>query len=336
MVPSLTPPAANRETALCLKSCQRNRSIDPRTFAEWGVDYIKEDWCNTQGVNAREAYTKMSWAIQATGRPMILSLCEWGDKRPWQWAGDVGNLWRTTGDGKDCWDCGAETAIKPGGYPRGWTWSLDAQVGLEKYAGPGRWNDPDLLLAGLPGLMVEKVRAQFSLWAILAVPLMASCDLRTMTPAIAEIPTNKEVIAIDQDALGRQGTRISNAGEHEVWVRKLRDGDRAVVLFNRGHEPATMSVSRKEVGLEGSTAMRAKSMEGRNADTKRGPIHSGGSSARHQIDSHCDHARPLMGQAGKESAAAVFGRSAAAASRQMQSLSEKGRSSLQICFFPAL
>jgi alpha-galactosidase len=248
-----------------------HEEIDARTFAEWGVDYIKEDWCHSEGLDARTVYSRMSRAIQATGRPMILSLCEWGDNKPWQWAGEVGNLWRTTGDGKDCWDCGAETASRPGGYPRGWTLILDAQVGLEKYAGPGHWNDPDLLLVGLPGLTVEEARAQFSLWAILAAPLMASCDLSAMPPAIAGILKNKEVIAIDQDALGMQGTRVSPPGEHEVWARRLKDGSRAVVLFNRGRKAATMSVSGKEVGLEGAAALNAREVwRGEDLPQKRG------------------------------------------------------------------
>ena len=110
-----------------------HEEIDSRTFAEWGVDYVKEDWCNSEGLDAKAAYAKMSRAIQGTGRPMVFSLCEWGDNQPWLWAAEVGNLWRTTGDGKDCWDCGGKTAVKKGGYPRGWTRILDAQVGLEKY-----------------------------------------------------------------------------------------------------------------------------------------------------------------------------------------------------------
>jgi len=223
---------------------------DARTFAAWGVDYVKEDWCHSEGLDAATVYRKMSRAIEATGRPMVLSLCEWGDNQPWLWAAPIANLWRTTGDGKDCWDCGGETSDRKGGYPRGWTRILDAQVGLERYAGPGHWNDPDLLLAGLPGLTAEEARAQFSLWAILAAPLMASCDLRKMTPAIREILENKEAIAIDQDALGAEGVRISPRGTHEVWGRKLRDGGVAVVLFNRGTTDAEMTISAGTVGVD--------------------------------------------------------------------------------------
>lgn len=237
-----------------------HEQIDARTFAEWGVDYVKEDWCHSEGLDARIAYEKMSLAIQSTGRPMVFSLCEWGDSKPWLWAGEVANLWRTTGDGKDCWDCGAMTAYKKGGYPRGWTLILDAQVGLERYAGPGHWNDPDLLLVGLPGLPLGDSRAHFSLWAILAAPLMASCDLARMTPAIADILRNKEVIAVDQDALGMQGTRLSPPGEHEVWLRRLKDGSRAVVLFNRGGDGAVMSISPQAIGLMASDSLQIRDL----------------------------------------------------------------------------
>jgi alpha-galactosidase len=235
-----------------------HEELDARTFAEWGVDYLKEDWCHTEGLDARTAYETMSRAIQATGRPIVFSLCEWGDNEPWLWAAKVGNLWRTTGDGRDCWDCGGETASKKGGYPRGWTRILDAQIGLEQYAGPGHWNDPDLLLVGLPGLTVEEARAHFSLWAILAAPLMASCDLTAMPPAIADILKNEEAIAVDQDALGQQGTRVSARGAHEIWVRKLKDGGVAAVLFNRGKTSVVMRISAQDIGLGHSSTAQVR------------------------------------------------------------------------------
>lgn len=235
-----------------------HEETDARTFAAWGVDYVKEDWCHSEGLDAKTVYEKMSRAIQQTGRPIVLSLCEWGDNQPWLWAAGVGNVWRTTGDGKDCWDCGGRTAKKKGGYPRGWTRILDAQVGLERYAGPGHWNDPDLLLVGLPGLSVDEARAHFSLWAILAAPLMASCDLTKMTPEIEGILKNEEVIAIDQDTLGEQGTRVSSPGVHEVWVRNLFDGGKAVVLFNRGRRSAVIGVSKQQLGFRSFTDLQAK------------------------------------------------------------------------------
>jgi alpha-galactosidase len=257
-----------------------HEEIDAQMFAEWDVDYVKEDWCKTEGLDAKTVYARMSRAIQLTGRPMVFSLCEWGDNQPWLWAAKVGNLWRTTGDGKDCWDCGGETANKKGGYPRGWTRILDSQVGLEKYAGPGHWNDPDLLLVGLPGLTVEEARAHFSLWAILAAPLMASCDLTSMPSAIADILKNGEVIAVDQDELGQQGTRVTPSGTREVWVRKLSDGGVAAVLFNRGKTDAVMRVSTQDVGLGPSTSARVRDVW-KHVD--RGPLGKGYST---QVPAH--------------------------------------------------
>jgi alpha-galactosidase len=221
---------------------------DAASFAEWGVDYVKEDWCNTTGVNAREAYTKMSQSILKTGRPMVFSMCEWGDNQPWVWAAPVANLWRTTGDSKDCWDCGRSTMNKLGGYPRGWILILDAQRRLASFAGPGHWNDPDLLQIGHPGLTVEESRAQFSLWAILAAPLIATNDLRSISPEFHEILTNAEVIAVDQDASGIEGTRVRATPNSEVWMRVLADGSRAIVLFNRNKSPRTVTVRWTDIG----------------------------------------------------------------------------------------
>jgi len=233
---------------------------DASSFAEWGVDYMKEDWCNTAGMSAQEAYTKMSRAIQATGRPMVFSLCEWGDNKPWTWAAPVGNLWRTTGDSKDCWDCGRDTMNKPGGYPRGWVLILDAQPHLASFAGPGHWNDPDLLQVGQGGMTIEESRAQFSLWAILAAPLIATNDLRSMTPEIHDILLNQQVIAIDQDSGGIQGTRVRVEGQNEVWMRELRDGSRAVVLFNRGKSSATVRVRWTDIGRQTSHALPVRDL----------------------------------------------------------------------------
>jgi alpha-galactosidase len=233
---------------------------DASSFAEWGVDYVKEDWCNTAGMSAQEAYTKMSHAIQATGRPMIFSLCEWGDNKPWTWAAPVGNLWRTTGDSKDCWECGRETMNKPGGYPRGWVLILDAQQSLASFAGPGHWNDPDLLQVGQRGLTIEESRAQFSLWAILAAPLIATNDLRSMTPEIHDVLLNREVIAVDQDSAGIQGTRVRVEGQNEVWMRPLSDGGRAVVLFNRGKSSATVRVQWTDIGRKASDSLPVRDL----------------------------------------------------------------------------
>ena len=229
--------------------------LDAASFAEWGVDYVKEDWCNTTGVNTRDAYKKMSQAILKTGRPMVFSMCEWGDNQPWKWAAPVANLWRTTGDSKDCWECGRATMNKPGGYPRGWVLILDAQPPLAAYAGPGRWNDTDLLQVGNSGLTTEESQAQFSLWAILAAPLIATNDLRFMAPEIRDLLANQEVIAVDQDSQGTEGTRVRAAGRGEIWMRPLADGSRAVVLFNRSRSRRTIRVRWIDIGSKPTDAL---------------------------------------------------------------------------------
>ena len=179
---------------------------DARQYATWGVDYLKFDWCSTDTENAEAAYTTMHNALKASGRPIVFSICEWGKSKPWLWAKDVGNLWRTTGDISDCWDCKKE-------WSTGWVVILDQQVGLETFAGPGHWNDPDMLEVGNGGMSTTEYLSHFSLWSMLAAPLIAGNDLKNMTPEIKEILTNKEVLAVDQDAMGMQGRRMSKNGE---------------------------------------------------------------------------------------------------------------------------
>lgn len=208
--------------------------VDARRFASWDVDFMKIDWCHSAGLDARSAYTTWSEAISATRRPMVLSICEWGRNRPWEWAGSVGHLWRTSGDIADRWD----SVVK----------ILDRQAGLAQYAGPDHWNDPDMLEVGNGGMTDAEYRAHFSLWAILAAPLMAGNDVREMTDAARAILTAPEVIAIDQDPLGRQGQRVRQDGGVDVWVRELADGGRAVVLLNRGERPARAEVTWDLVG----------------------------------------------------------------------------------------
>ncbi len=233
---------------------------DASQFAAWGVDFVKEDWCHSEGLNAQQAYTRMSEAIFATGRPMVFSLCEWGDNQPWLWAATVAHMWRTTGDNKACWDCGKETAKDPGGYPRGWTLILDAQPPLRTYSGPGHWNDPDMLQVGNAGMSLAEARAHFTLWAILAAPLIAGNDLRTMKSEVASILLNKEVIAVDQDPRGISGTRIRKEGDSEIWARPLANGEYAVVLFNRSHSPAKIVLHWKEIGLSNEQAVSLRDL----------------------------------------------------------------------------
>jgi alpha-galactosidase len=214
---------------------------DARQYAAWGVDYLKFDWCSTDTEHAEAAYTTMYNALKASGRPIVFSICEWGKSKPWLWAKDVGNLWRTTGDIFDCWDCKKE-------WSTGWLVILDQQVGLESFAGPGHWNDPDMLEVGNGGMSATEYRSHFSLWSMLAAPLIAGNDLKNMTPEIKEILANKEVLAVDQDALGMQGRRTSKNGELEVWVKQLHDGSRAVVLYNRSASEAEISATWEELG----------------------------------------------------------------------------------------
>ena len=208
---------------------------DARQYAAWGVDYLKYDWCNTDGVDPKIAYPTMRDALRATGRPIIFSMCEWGRSQPWTWARGVGHLWRTTGDISDRWSS--------------WTRLLDQQVGLEKYAGPGGWNDPDMLEVGNGGMTAGEYRAHFGFWCLLASPLMAGNDVRSMAPDTRDILTNKEVIAIDQDPLGLQGRKIRDDGDLEVWAKRLSGGAYAVILFNRSAAEQSMAVSWQEIGL---------------------------------------------------------------------------------------
>jgi len=219
---------------------------DALQYAKWGVDYLKYDWCNTGKRNAEEAYSTMRDALKATGRPIVFSLCEWGTAKPWLWAKDVGNLWRTTDDISDVWSS-AKKWPNGGCCEYGMVNIVDQQVGLEPFAGPGHWNDPDMLEVGNGGMTNIEYRSHFSLWAMLAAPLIAGNDLRSMSPEINQILTNKEVIAVDQDALGVEGHRVRKDADLEVWARPLQDGSRAVILFNRGSSDAEISVSWEEL-----------------------------------------------------------------------------------------
>jgi alpha-galactosidase len=209
---------------------------DARLYASWGVDFLKYDWCDHGTADSRETYKTMRDALYAAGRPVVYSLCEWGDTKPWLWASDIGHLWRTTGDITDCMKCQEV-------YSLGWKPILDIQAGLEKFAGPDRWNDPDMLEVGNPGLTLEESRAQFSLWCILAAPLMAGNDLRIMTPEILTILTNREAIAIDQDPQGKQGYRFMDHLGKEIWVKELSGGDWAICFLNEGDDVLPLRIN---------------------------------------------------------------------------------------------
>ena len=209
---------------------------DAITYASWGVDYLKYDWCYHGTANAEETYRTMGNALYATGRPIVFSLCEWGSNKPWEWAQDIGHLWRTTGDITNCYDC-QET------YSLGWKFILKSQIGLEKYAGPDHWNDPDMLEVGNKGLTLAESRAHFSLWCIIAAPLMAGNDVRHMPSDVCDILTNKEVIAVDQDPLGKQGYQYMDHPGKQIWVKELSNGCWAVCFFNNSDEAVKLRIN---------------------------------------------------------------------------------------------
>ncbi|GLZ31868.1 alpha-galactosidase [Lentzea sp. NBRC 105346] len=215
---------------------------DAQQFASWGVDYLKYDNCNNQGVDAKQRYRKMRDALKKTGRPIVFSLCEWGQNKPWEWASDTGHLWRTTGDINDTW-------------PR--TMSIyEKNVVLDKYAGPGHWNDPDMLEVGNGKMSATEYRSHFSLWAVMAAPLLIGSDLRKVNADTFTILENRDVIAVDQDKLGKQGRRIKTTGTSgtDVIVKDLANGDKAVALFNKTGGTATISTSLQEIGFGSGTA----------------------------------------------------------------------------------
>jgi alpha-galactosidase len=221
-------------------------AVDAAQYAAWGVDYLKYDWCNSDGVDPKIAYVTMRDALRATGRPIVFSMCEWGRNKPWEWARGVGHLWRTTGDIRDTWDSFVRL--------------LDLQAGLEKYAGPGGWNDPDMLEVGNGGMTTAEYRAHFTMWCVLSAPLLSGNDLRSMPPEIAAILTNRDVIALDQDPLGRQGRRIRDDGDTEVWAKWLQGGDIAVALLNRSKDAKEIGVAWTELGLAAAAAPRVRDL----------------------------------------------------------------------------
>jgi alpha-galactosidase len=232
-----------------------HEELDARTYAEWGIDYLKYDLCSFRSIMQAKApddssaqirmmiasYDKMAAAIKATGRPIVFSFCQYGVGAPWEWAPAIGgNLWRTTHDISPDWD-GIYSII-----------SLEA--GLERYAGPGHWNDPDMLEVGNGDLSLAENRMHFTMWAMLAAPLLAGNDLEHIRPEIKSILTNRDVIAIDQDRAGKQGLRAYVDGQVEVWTRTLSDGSVAVAVLNIGSERFSMypfHLDLARIGLRG-------------------------------------------------------------------------------------
>lgn len=225
---------------------------DAETYASWGVDFVKYDWCSAREVykpNQIElAYEKMHKAIVDTGRPMIYSLCEYGMNAPWIWGPKAGaNLWRTTEDVSNKIDFQEYARMMFVGF---------GQNGLQGYAEPGHWNDPDFLQIGNRGLDINEDKTQMSLWSLLAAPLFSSTDLTQLTAPQLAILTNREVIAVDQDARGIQGRRISQTGPVEVWAKPLSHGRMAIGLFNSGESPLPASVNLRELGYSHPVRVR--------------------------------------------------------------------------------
>jgi alpha-galactosidase len=229
---------------------------DAITSARWGVDYLKYDWCSTGDRNAQEAYALMADALRQSGRDIVFSMCEWGTAKPWLWAKNTGNLWRTTGDIFDSF------SVKD--PKRDWAHTLleivDLNEPLWPFAGPGHWNDADMLEVGNGGMTPAEYRSHFSLWAMMASPLMAGNDIARMDESTRSILLNKEVIAIDQDPLGVQGRRVWKDGNREVWVKPLSGGARALLLFNRGDGPASIRATADQLGWPPGTRAKVRDL----------------------------------------------------------------------------
>ena len=214
--------------------------LDARTYANWGVDFLKVDWCTEENFDPKLRFAAFRDALAAVDRPIVLSIANYGVQAPWTWGPEVANMWRTTWDIANCFDC-----------DRGWTRLLDQQVGLEPFAGAGGWNDPDMLQVGNGGMNESEDRAHFTMWSMLAAPLLAGNDLRSMSAATRATLTNKDVIAINQDPAGRQAVKIwSDGAGLEIWTKVLqKSGERAVAFLNRSSQAGRMQVDGRQLGF---------------------------------------------------------------------------------------
>jgi alpha-galactosidase len=233
----------------------KHEEQDAKTYAEWGFDYLKYDQCSFGDIVRQEAgedlakassmqraaYEKMHEALMHTGRPIVYSFCQYGLYAVWKWGPESGaNLWRTTGDIKDNWSQMSLIGFQ--------------QAGLERFAGPGHWNDPDMLEVGNGHMSTIEYRTHMSLWAMLAAPLLAGNDLSAMTQDALSILLNKDVIAIDQDRLGHQGYRVWAQGPLEIWERPLENGHKAIAFFNRGESPMSFPINVATLGIKSGAA----------------------------------------------------------------------------------
>ena len=218
---------------------------DALQYARWEVDYLKYDWCNTTNVNAQGAYQLMRDAIQAAGRPLFFSICEWGDNHPWRWAKGIGDSWRI---GPDIWCSFDSTHVFPTYIQCSIIDCINRNDSLRSYAGPGHWNDPDMLEVG-NGLSVNQDRAHFTMWCMMASPLILGNDVRNMSDETKAILTNRDLIAIDQDKLGVQGLRFLIREGLEYWFKPLSNGDWAMTIFNPTRQSLSCSLNWQDFNL---------------------------------------------------------------------------------------
>lgn len=239
---------------------------DAKTFASWGIDYLKYDYCNapTDSTTARIRYSKMSDALRKSGREITFAVCEWGDRQPWLWAAKAGGqVWRIAADIRDKWKADNPDNQFLGSIGAGIADVVNIDADLGQYAGTGRWNDPDMLVVGLygrkgpsgdlggTGCQDEEYRSQMSLWCLLAAPLMVSCDVRQMNEATKKILLNKDIIEIDQDPLGLQAIRKVKNEDWSVFVKTLSNGDFAIGILNLSKDSKKFSIGLNELGLTG-------------------------------------------------------------------------------------
>lgn len=257
---------AGTNTCACYAGSLGHEYQDAFMYAHWGVDYLKYDWCYTNNINPKGAYALMRNALRAAGRPILFSMCEWGSSKPWEWAADVGHSWRTTGDigisfmpiplrrgpdGRPLWKALGVMEI------------VEMNEPLRQYAGPGHWNDPDMLEVG-NGMSVSEDRAHFTLWCMMAAPLILGNDITNMTPETLAIITNREMIAVDQDPLGIQGLRLKKDGDLQYWFKPLSGGDWAFCILNTGDAAVTDTVDWTALEVDDELSGRATSFDSVN------------------------------------------------------------------------
>ena len=261
---------AGTNTCACYTGSLGHEYQDAYMYAQWGVDYLKYDWCYTNNIDPKGAYTLMRNALRKAGRPIFFSMCEWGNNKPWEWAAEVGHSWRSTGD------IGAHFLADPitydeNGRPRwrslGVLEIIDLNEPLRQYAGPGHWNDPDMLEVG-NGLSDAENRAHFAMWCMMAAPLILGNDITAMSPETLAIITNKELIAIDQDPLGVQGLRLKKDGDLQYWFKPLENGDWAFCLLNGGPDALNVVLKWSDLDFVDDLSQRAIDFAGTNYTVK--------------------------------------------------------------------